>query len=94
MGQSNAVTVRLASDLAVAATPDEKTQLAYRVFPRSQVFAPVKTGDTLGTCQIFLNGGEITQVNFDLIKCLLNDFFRNCCIFVADYNNGGIIGCA
>jgi D-alanyl-D-alanine carboxypeptidase (penicillin-binding protein 5/6) len=63
MGQATTVSARPATDLAVAITPEEKSQLTYKVFPRSKVFAPVKGGDILGTCRIFLNGGKITQVN-------------------------------
>jgi D-alanyl-D-alanine carboxypeptidase (penicillin-binding protein 5/6) len=62
MGQSATVTARPGCDLAVAITPEEKPQLTYRLFPRSQVFAPVKPGDIVGTCKIFLNGCEISQV--------------------------------
>jgi D-alanyl-D-alanine carboxypeptidase (penicillin-binding protein 5/6) len=63
MGQVSTVTARPASDLVVAATAEEASQLTYKVAPRSQVFAPVKQGEPMGVCQIYLKGTKIGEVD-------------------------------
>jgi D-alanyl-D-alanine carboxypeptidase (penicillin-binding protein 5/6) len=62
MGQVSTVIARPTSDLAVAATAAEVSQLTYKVIPRLQVFAPVKQGDPMGVCQIYLKGTKIGEV--------------------------------
>ncbi|HWP96226.1 MAG TPA: D-alanyl-D-alanine carboxypeptidase family protein [Syntrophomonadaceae bacterium] len=63
MGEAPSVNASLASDLVAAVTPEEKQLLSYKVCPTTQVLAPVKAGDIVGTCQIFLRGTEIGRVN-------------------------------
>lgn len=62
-GKAKTITARPASDLLVAVQPEEKAMLSYKVIPESQVLAPVKAGDPVGTCCIYLNEKEVGRVN-------------------------------
>ncbi|MGE5455029.1 MAG: D-alanyl-D-alanine carboxypeptidase family protein [Methylocystaceae bacterium] len=60
-GETSTLKANLSDDLAIALTPAEKAQVTYRVFPKKQVFAPVRRGQILGVCKTYINGCEISQ---------------------------------
>ncbi|MDD3269794.1 MAG: D-alanyl-D-alanine carboxypeptidase [Syntrophomonadaceae bacterium] len=62
-GQEKNVQARPKDDLNVAVTANEEAQLAYRVYPQSQVTAPVAKGQILGSCRIYVAGHEIGQMD-------------------------------
>lgn len=66
-GQEEAVQARPRADLSVAVTAPEQSQISYEVYPQGQVPAPVKKGQIVGSCKIYLAGNEVSKV--DLLAC-------------------------
>lgn len=62
-GLEKTVPARPKSDLTVAVTAKEQSQLSYKVYPRDQVAAPVKKGQILGTCKMYVAGKEVSRVD-------------------------------
>jgi D-alanyl-D-alanine carboxypeptidase (penicillin-binding protein 5/6) len=62
-GQAKKVEVRPSTDMAMAVKVKEQSQLSYQLCPPEQVPAPVKKGQILGNCKIFVAGHEEGQVN-------------------------------
>lgn len=64
-GELNTVTVLPATDLLVAVTDEEAPYLAYSLEIKSDVTAPIQTGDILGNYKLFLR--EESVGNIDLV---------------------------
>jgi len=62
-GKVKMVTAIPASDLLVAVKPQEKDKLSYKIVPNSKVSTPLKIGDPLGACIIYLNNKEVRRIN-------------------------------
>lgn len=62
-GQEKAVQVKPQADLVMAVTAQEQSQLEYQLDPLEQVSAPVRKGQVMGTCKIYLDGHEVSQVD-------------------------------
>jgi D-alanyl-D-alanine carboxypeptidase (penicillin-binding protein 5/6) len=66
-GQDKTVQARPKTDLNIAVKAKEKSQISYKLYPKKQVAAPVKKGQVLGSCKIYISGHEVGKV--DLIAC-------------------------
>lgn len=66
-GQYKTVLAKPITNLNVAVTAKEKAQLSYKIYPKNQVTAPVKKGQILGSCKMYVAGHEIGKVN--LLAC-------------------------
>lgn len=62
-GLEKTLIARPKTDLTVAVTAKEQSQLSYKVYPRQQVTAPVKKGQILGNCVMYLAGQEVGRVD-------------------------------
>ncbi|MEN6461388.1 MAG: D-alanyl-D-alanine carboxypeptidase family protein [Syntrophomonas sp.] len=62
-GQEKTVQVRPKADLTAAVTTKEKARFSYKVYPRSQVTAPVTKGQILGSCKMYVAGQEVGKVD-------------------------------
>lgn len=62
-GQVKSVKAQPETDLTVAVTAKEQSRLSYKVYPRQQAEAPVKKGQVLGSCVMYLNGCEVGKVD-------------------------------
>lgn len=62
-GESSSVTAVPVADLQVAVTEEEVPYLAYSLSVKPKVSAPIKNGDILGTCVIFLKGEQIGSID-------------------------------
>lgn len=51
------------ADLTAAVLPEEKSQLSYKVYPLQKVTAPVKKGQVLGTCKMYINGQQVGKAD-------------------------------
>lgn len=62
-GKVTEIKVKPEADLTVAVTDKEKARLTYKVYAPKQVKAPVKMGQVLGNCKVYVNGREAGRVD-------------------------------
>jgi len=62
-GNSGKVRAKLSNDLSIAATEDEIPHLAYSFTLKPSIEAPVKKGEVLGKCRLYLQGKQIGNVD-------------------------------
>lgn len=62
-GEADINKVRPVSDVAIAVTDEESGYLAYSLSLPSSVTAPVKQGDILGVCKIFLKEKQVGSID-------------------------------
>jgi D-alanyl-D-alanine carboxypeptidase (penicillin-binding protein 5/6) len=62
-GTAESVQARPQTDLVTALTAKEQSQVSYKFYPEENVSAPVKKGQILGNCRIFVAGREAGRVN-------------------------------
>jgi D-alanyl-D-alanine carboxypeptidase (penicillin-binding protein 5/6) len=61
-GESPTVRVRPVMDLQVAVTDEEVPYLSYSLSVKPKNSAPIRIGDILGTCKIYLEGEQVGQI--------------------------------
>lgn len=62
-GQNKSVQARAETNLTVAVTEEEQSQMSYKFCPDGNVSAPVKKGQIVGICKMYVAGHEVGQVN-------------------------------
>ncbi|MGB4437548.1 MAG: D-alanyl-D-alanine carboxypeptidase family protein [Acetomicrobium sp.] len=63
-GTKTSVSIKPEREVVVAVLPGEKEQLSYKVEIADQLEAPVKKGEVVGKGKVFLNGKELTEINY------------------------------
>jgi D-alanyl-D-alanine carboxypeptidase (penicillin-binding protein 5/6) len=62
-GTAESVQARPQTDLVAALTEKEQSQVSYKFYPQENVSAPIKKGQILGTCRMYVAGHEAGRVN-------------------------------
>ena len=62
-GEDKNVIAQPAEEIRIAVTAEEIQQLSCRFLPVAEVRAPVREGDLLGVCQVYLHGQDIASIN-------------------------------
>lgn len=62
-GEAETVNAIPSTDIQIAATDEEAPYLAYSITVKPEISAPVRAGDRLGTCTLFLNNQQVGSID-------------------------------
>ena len=63
-GTKTSVRIMPEREVVVAVLPEEKEQLSFKLEIPDQLEAPVKMGEVVGKGKVFLNGKELTEIDY------------------------------
>ena len=63
-GTKESVSIMPEREVVAAVLPEEKEQLSFKLEIPDQLEAPVNKGDVVGKGRVFLNGKELTEIDY------------------------------
>jgi D-alanyl-D-alanine carboxypeptidase (penicillin-binding protein 5/6) len=87
-GQKETVQARPKTDLTAAVTAQEQSRLTYELYPEQELSAPVKKGQIVGNCAMYVDGYEVGKVDLLAISSVAQKppfftrFKSGCIIFL------------